>query len=615
MGATGFVPDQSTTTVELYRQPRNLRPLSAKGCHYILNSRATTFTQSYLCPPMRAPLFLLLPLLLTAATLGGCAVGQSIPPPGGPPDTTAPGVVGTTPASGTLNFIGRTVTIEFDEEIQQGDLSKFIVITPPPPRTLTITWDGDEVEIEFREPLPRDRTYTLSIGSQITDAAGNRLARPATIRFSTGSTIDSGRISGEVYGKARNPAFVVAWPVPGTDSSRWSSALRPDSLPPDFIAPVGDDGRFTLEGLPTGTFRLAVWEDTDADRIYTPGNDAYGTAVSDVAIASQTSPVSGVRLRIRPAPNDITPPSIYSALSLSPTMTQVRLSEPPDTASISPATFTIESGGQSIRPASVWIAASSPLTLRLRHTPLPPDTQGTVRATGIRDTAGNSMPDSSASSSFTVTAADAPAPQQRFIALSADSTRPYTLGDSILLGAELWAAYDGAPNAITLQRDSTARTVVRVQQIGPARFILRPVDTLFGATRGALLINLRHFMEGRSSDSIVRVPLAMRPPRQLGALEGNLRDSLAPDAQHVIALRDRTTGAVYKRILSGVGRWEMRGLPEGEYDVEAWRDTDRDALHDAGSLLPWRFAEPYTVWRGGVRVRPRWTVKDVNLSL
>lgn len=136
----------------------------------------------------------LAPLLamIAALSLDACASGVGIVPVGGPPDTTAPSIISSTPASGTRNFTGTEVTIGFDEYIQESRIGDFVTITPIPLLTPDFDWSGRELTIEFQQPLAPNRTYAITFGSGITDLSNNRLAQPVTIRFSTGATIDSG---------------------------------------------------------------------------------------------------------------------------------------------------------------------------------------------------------------------------------------------------------------------------------------------------------------------------------------------------------------------------------------------------------------------------------------
>ncbi|MBC8146276.1 MAG: Ig-like domain-containing protein, partial [bacterium] len=77
---------------------------------------------------------MIIAMIAATSVLSSCASGIGTPPPGGPPDTTAPRVVGTIPANGTLNFRGDEVEIEFSEYMNESQTSTHVVVTPIPSR-------------------------------------------------------------------------------------------------------------------------------------------------------------------------------------------------------------------------------------------------------------------------------------------------------------------------------------------------------------------------------------------------------------------------------------------------------------------------------------------------
>lgn len=558
-------------------------------------------------------------LAAAAALLASCAAGYQSAPPGGPPDSTAPAIEAFTPASGTVNFRERTVSITFSEYVNESNVPASVVITPIPADPPEYDWSGRTLEITFAKPLVDNRTYTITLGSAITDLSNNRLGRPFSLRFSTGDIIDSGRVQGTVLGRAAGKAYIFAYLI-GPDTAAFNARFRPDSVRPDFIAPIGDDGGFSLEGLPAGSFRYFVVVDAAADQLFTPGEDAYGVATDDVTLASQTAPVSGIALRLRAAPDDLAPPALYSARSLSPRSTELKFSEPLRPADLVPERFSLAADGASSRPLAVWSSRQAPLVVRLEHSPLAPG-QATVSALGVRDTTGNIIPDSAARAEFTVVAVpDSVAP--RLLQPRADtvSQTVITFADSLILGFDEAVELDPAAAAAALGiRDSStggARMALRLARISPAEFVARAADTS-GVTNGRLEINLGAFRDntGNRTDTVLRIPVFVAPRKLNGTLQGSITDSAAPSAPHVVTARLLPSGPTFT--LSGLrsGAWEFSEIPEGEYEVSAFRDTDGDAQYDHGSLLPYRTAEPYTLWRGSVRVRPRWVTNRVDMRI
>lgn len=556
----------------------------------------------------------LLPMAL--ATLAACASGQSTLPPGGPPDTSKPFVVATIPDQGSTSVPTDTdIEIEFSEYLREANVSASVTITPIPTLAPDYSWSGHSLVMAFDKPLVANRTYTVTLGSSLSDNAGNRMGRPFSLRFSTGPDIDSGSIGGEVTGRSKVPAYVFAWrlsDVAGTIPPNF----RPDSTDPDFIAPIGDDGRFSLEGLPTGIFRLIAVTDASSDRRFTPGEDAFGIPTGDVTLVTQDRPATGVRIRLRAAPDDVGHPSLYAASSIDRNRSELRFSEPIDTAGIRPDRFSLSVDGTTYPIYAAWRSGSNRLAVGLLHDPLPVGGLATVRATGISDTAGNGIVDSVSTATFTVSSIVDTVPPL-LLPTAVDSTHPYTFPDSIRIAFDKPVQITQIEGAVVM-RDSVGSMVpFRLERRSPAEFLARPLDTLFGSTRAWLEVDLRRFSDaaGNHADSTARILVALLPIRQLGSLEGTIVDTAQPASAHVLVLRERGTGRTVTLRNLPAGKWSIPAIHEGEYDVTAFRDADGDGEYDYGSAAPWRVAETFVTWRGTVRVRPRWTTSNVDLVI
>lgn len=555
----------------------------------------------------------LMPAAMLLALLCSCASGMGTPPPGGPADTTAPAIVFSNPANGTVNFSERTVTVEFSEYVEESRVQEQVVITPIPPIPPDFDWSGSTLDIEFQEPLAENRTYTVTFGSGIVDLSGNRLGHPFTLRFSTGAEIDSGRIQGEVAGRAEGRAYIYAYLIP-EGNPVFLDTLHPDSTRPDFIAPIGDDGSFSLEGLPVGEFRIFAVVDDFGDQLYTPGQDAYGVPERDLRITSPTEPVTDVRIRLRAAPDDLVAPAIYGATSVTRTRTELRFSEPIDSSTLHPENFGLTAGGTTVAISELWTSAANRLAVQITHAELPAGAEATLTTTSLRDTTGNPLPDSGAVVHFTVTEARDTLPPS-LLPPGIDTVTAYTFPDSIRIAFDEAVDIETPGGTVMLRDTAGPSAAFRLVRISAAEFLARPLDTLFGAARGVLEVNLGRFRDkaGNRRDSVALIPLAIGQVRQKGSLQGTITDSAAPDAPHVVTARAMTGGAIYRLTGLHAGPWEFPAVPEGEYEITAFRDSDDDGVYDYGSIIPFRPAEAFVIWQGPVRVRPRWATNQIGL--
>jgi len=553
--------------------------------------------------------------LTVVVVLCSCASGQGTPPPGGPPDTTAPRIIGTEPVDGTVNFSGRTVAVQFDEYVEESRVPSSVIITPIPAHPPEFDWSGSTLEIEFHDQPIADRTYAITFGADIVDLSGNRMGQAVTLRFATGPKLDSGTIRGRMVGVDKRRAFVFAYRIP-PDGTTFSDTLHPDSTRPDFIAPTSDNGMFSLEGLPPGRYRIFAVADEYGDQLYTPGTDAFGMATFDPVVDSSYTPVTGLTIRLAPAPTDIVPPALYSAVSINRSRTELRFSEPIDSTTLRPENFSIGTATDSATIEAVWPSTGNALAVTVAHSPLPPDSEAVARTRNLLDSTGLRIPDSSATARFTVSA-DADTLPPALLPIAVDTTKAYRFPDSIRIAFDEAVRVADANGAVVLRDTSgkVARFVLR--RISPAEFHAFPLDTLFNTARGVVEVSLGRFTDysGNRKDSLARIPVALAPSLGFGTVQGTLADSAAPDVPHVIVARAKSTGKEYR--LRGVraGTWEFTSIPEGEYGITAFRDDNDNGVYDYGSVRPHRPGEVFTEWQGTVNVRPRWTVNKVDLVI
>ena len=552
---------------------------------------------------------LLATLLVAATILVGCASGEGVPPEGGPPDKTPPTLRQTKPLDGSVLFDDDRVEITFDESIRGDNLREQVIVTPIPVRAPRITASGKTISIEFPEELLEDRTYAITVGSGVQDLSGNRLGSPVTLRFATGPTIDSGRIAGRVrYDGERSP-FVFAWLVEGG-----AERIDPSTQTPDFIAPVGDNGAFSLEGLPAGSYLIAAVDDVRSDRTIDPADDAVGVGPAAIEIGAGETYDGVVALGLPPAPDDITPPRLYTASGLFTTRTLLRFSEPIDTAGLGLSAISLRQGSRTLSPTLLWRPHDAAGGLQIEHAALTPGEPVTLTTTGLSDTAGNMLVDSTRITTFTpVDRVDTTGP--RVAAYRFPPKEGITSRDSIRIildeAVRLRREFD-----LVSGRDSSGAIIhrYRLEQLHPTLLIAIPTDSASIRLDRMRLRFERSGLEdsrGNQGSGVDDTAVAIVLPPQRGTLTGTIIDSLYPSTPHVVVLRN-SFGVEYRTTIEGTGTWTVEDIPGDAYRLEVFRDIDGDGEIDYGSLDPWRPAEKVLVYPGGIRVRPRWTTTEVD---
>lgn len=182
-------------------------------------------------------------------------------PEGGPRDTIPPRAIYSNPGDGAVNFKGKRMRVYFDENVQIQDAMNKVVVSPAQITPPAISANGRYVQVEFRDTLRSDMTYTIDFTDAVKDLnEGNVLDGYATA-FSTGPVIDSLRISGIVL-QASNLEPAQGMLV-GAYSDLSDTALT--TLPFERITKTNQYGQFTLRNLKPGTYRIFAVNDINRD--------------------------------------------------------------------------------------------------------------------------------------------------------------------------------------------------------------------------------------------------------------------------------------------------------------------------------------------------------------
>ena len=91
------------------------------------------------------------------------------PPSGGPRDTIAPIRLITVPDNKSINYTGKTLTMEYDERIKTDKIKDQLIITPYLESDYEYTISKNIIKLTFEEPFQDSITYTLNFRESIQD--------------------------------------------------------------------------------------------------------------------------------------------------------------------------------------------------------------------------------------------------------------------------------------------------------------------------------------------------------------------------------------------------------------------------------------------------------------
>lgn len=250
--------------------------------------------------------------LIAAATLVACASQGD--PPGGPPDSAPPVLVGIAPESGAVSVQPERVEFRFDEVVSERpsgatSLEQMVLISPTDglPR---VEWRRRSIAVRPRRDWKPNAVYTVTLLPGMVDLRGNVMRTGASVIFSTGATIPDTRIAGILYD------WVAGAPA---RAGAVQAIALPDSVV--YVARTDSAGRFALAHLPPGAYALRAWVDANNNRELDP-REAYDSAAVVLRDTASVTLLAFV--------HDTLPPRINTVQAVDSTTLRVELNQPLD---------------------------------------------------------------------------------------------------------------------------------------------------------------------------------------------------------------------------------------------------------------------------------------------
>lgn len=550
----------------------------------------------------------------------GCA--KSVAPPGGPIDRTPPEVLAASPKSGAVNVpLNSPIIIKFSEGINRTTVEDALFISPEPEEPPKIKVKNDAVEIIPRQDLKPDRTYIITLGTNLKDAHNVNLAQSATVAFSTGETIDSGSVAGVVYRDGKTaPGISIAL----FDQNPDSSTLPIDSLIPDYQTQSGKDGAYTFAYLPPDSFYLVAYEDKNKNRRIDFGREMIGLpfvmAHTTIDAPSQT----GMDIQLHAS--DTSHVGFRTVSMNSDGLVKLRLTQPLDRAQADTLMATISIKPEADTSVSIGVEQYVPLTdypaseflvlagtfiadsaynLSLDLASLYPAIEDSLRiitygfkATGATDKTSPTLLDI--------------APPDKSVNVDPDSQFVLRFSEPVAITTPdpwVWlitSADDTLPIAIT--------AVDKFDYSG------RPSGG-FGYGQDYSWFILGSLVQDRAgnllSDSILTYAFATIGQDTLGSMSGEIVLKHPVDSLYAVMMTFLPTREGVKkniRIAPGVDSFFVELLP-GNYTISAFVDRNNNGVYDYGSLTPYRLSEPFTAQSDTIRVRTRFESAGVKFEL
>jgi hypothetical protein len=178
---------------------------------------------------------------------------QITPLTGGKKDSTPPKAIKYIPEKASVNISPKTIEITFDEFIVLKDVMNQFIITPQTKEMPDIQAIGKKLKISFSEALLPNTTYKLFFGNAIADLHESNTIPNFEYVFSTGTNIDSLKLSGNIencFDKKASSGFLVSlYDADSNDSSIYKNK-------PLYITKTNTSGNFEFNYLPNKSFKI-----------------------------------------------------------------------------------------------------------------------------------------------------------------------------------------------------------------------------------------------------------------------------------------------------------------------------------------------------------------------
>jgi uncharacterized protein (DUF2141 family) len=228
-------------------------------------------------------------LLLFLLSFVDCAKKGA--PSGGKKDSIPPVIVKSNPENYSTLFTGNEIKITFDEYIKLQDLQKELIISPPLKYTPQITpLNASKVlKIKILDTLKENTTYSFNFGNSITDNNEGNAYEYFKYVFSTGTFIDSLKLSGKVqdaqFIRPEQPTSLLLYEI---------NELFKDSLvfteKPTYITTSKDStSTFEFTNLKEGSYLLLALKEENSNYTFQPTKDKIGFVNSNITIPRDSS--------------------------------------------------------------------------------------------------------------------------------------------------------------------------------------------------------------------------------------------------------------------------------------------------------------------------------------
>lgn len=560
------------------------------------------FTCSSFTQAIKSPV---LPVILVSLFVMNCA--EVAPPPGGASDRTSPYIIGSIPANSAVNVEpGNSIILYFSERIVKAPGKKAVFISPRPKVEPKIKWKSDHIIVTLSDSFKTNQTYIISVSSEIKDARRNSLDSSTIVAFSTGSTIDSGEISGYIFSSDKPQSGML---VALYDPIFFDDGIALDSLYPDYIAQSNKSGFFSFQYLPQKDYRLIAFSDYNQNEQINPGREPFAVPDRPISIGGKL-PLDNLNLPV--TSQDTLLAEIISAIYTPDKLVRIRLSTEIklDLLKQNPSNFLL----RSVSDTSRVIYAQALLESNIAETSTINFFVGELEEDHYRlELIYNPDTPVIHFAKMTVKVRDDTNPP-KIIAFYPDRTPQFI--DQLKVGAYLSEPVDTSrlsDETFVLWDKDDYRVALTYQWLD-AFHIQFNSDSLIPGMSYRLHITefeVADYAGNVMGDSLIEYPINLLDNDSLGTVSGEIDIIIEDKTKDPVALEFLKIENNQRFNLPVSGHRFNIDLPTGKYLLSGFIDSDLDGRRGAGSLYPYRYSETAASYLDTITVRARFETTGI----
>ena len=544
-------------------------------------------------------------------------------PPGGPVDTISPEVISVSPKPDTTEIdLNSKIEITFSERMLAKRTEESIFVSPLPEKPFDFRWRGKRLILTPQEPLQPDRTYVVSIGTDSQDLRRNRLSESYTFAFSTGSKLDYGAISGEVWTKQETGL--------GREmgASVWAYLLSPDKTQidpqkekPDYVTQTDNEGKYHLKNLSLGKYRLFAVQDVNRDLVWDWEKESIGVTTGDVELSEQD--ISKTHVDFILDKKDKKPPGLLDCHSLNKNLVKLEFDEElQEQFILDPANFKILSllTQKLLMVNSVFFQDTDTRMIFLLTEQMNPEEKYELEVLDAKDRAGNYLDTASNTCLFDGSEIpDTVGPKIAHIS-------PKNGEINVPFDTKIMLIFDQPPEHqnfeafFSLVDSNQVKVAGKGEWVSANTFVFSPDSLTLGKMRYKIKLlgkEIRDLLGNVSKiDSVFFSNFVTQNPDTLGSVSGKVVIEEREESATIILTlwhlkQDKLS---YQLTLPQSGPFLFERILPGKYFMGGYLDLDKDGVLSPGQPKPFSPMEPFALYPDTIYVRSRWETEGVKLK-